>query len=297
MSDPAIPLKSLRDAFPISERVNYINHAAMGPISRDVLAAVQKKAETQAFHHGEAIARFEPVYTACRAATARLVGSRAERIAFIQNTSHGVSLLANGQAWREGDDVIVSEMEFLSNFLPRLALERQGVELRRMKLVDGRTTPEALSEIIDARTRIVTLSQVQYFNGFRADLAAISEITHARGALLVVDGTQSVGAVPIGGDAMGIGALVVSSHKWMLGPLGIGFMALSDEMLEWTRVTQLGWRSVNDPFAFNREIDLPDDASRFEPGTVNAAGLLGWRDVWRRSRPIRSPVSKAVFWR
>jgi cysteine desulfurase / selenocysteine lyase len=275
MSDPAIPLKLLRNAFPITERVNYLNHAATGPISRDVLAAVQKQAKIHAFHHEEATARFEPVYTACRAAVARLVGSRPERVAFIQNTSHGVSLLANGQAWREGDNVIVPEMEFPSNFLPWLAFEGQGVELRRLKLVDGRTTPEALREIIDARTRVVTLSQVQYFNGFRADLAAMSEITHARGALLVVDGTQSVGAVPIDVDAMGIDALVVSSHKWMLGPLGIGFMALSDEMLERTRVTQLGWLSVNDPFAFNREIDLPDDASRFEPGTENAAGLFG----------------------
>jgi selenocysteine lyase/cysteine desulfurase len=151
-----------------------------------------------------------------------------------------VLLQANGQVWREGNNVIVLEVEFPSNFLPWLTLERQGVELRRLKLVDGRTTPEAFRAIIDARTRVVTLSQVQYFNEFCADLAAMSEITHARGALLVVDGTQSVGAVQIDVDAMGIDALVVSSHKWMLGPLEIGFMALSDEMLERTRVTQLG---------------------------------------------------------
>jgi cysteine desulfurase / selenocysteine lyase len=270
-----ISLKQLRECFPIAGRVTYLNHAATGPISREVHAALRRQSEIHAFEYESAGQVFEPVYQRCRAAAARLVGARPDRLAFIQNTSHGVSLLANGQDWRAGDNVIVPEMEFPSNYLPWLALERHGVELRHLKLVDGRVTPEGLAAIIDARTRIVTLSQVQYFNGFRADLAAFAEIAHDRDAMLVVDGTQSVGAVAIDVDAMGIDALVVSAHKWMLGPLGIGFMAFSDRMFERTRVSQLGWLSVKDPFAFNREIDLPDDATRFEAGTENSAGIFG----------------------
>jgi len=255
--------------------VNYLNHAATGPISRGVQEAIHRQTEIHAIHNETATKRYEPVYRECREAAARLVGARAARVAFIQNTSHGISLLANGQDWRDGDNVIVPEMEFPSNYLAWLNLADRGVELRRLKLVDGRVTPEGLSRAIDGRTRVVALSHVQYFNGFKADLAAIAEVAHAHGALLVVDGTQSVGAVPIDVEALRVDALVVSAHKWMLGPLGIGFMALSDEMFARTRVTQLGWLSVNDPFAFNREIDLPDDATRFEPGTENAAGIFG----------------------
>lgn len=286
-----ITLNQLRESFPITARATYLNHAATGPISREVHAAMRRQSEIHAFEYVTAGQAFEPVYKRCRAAAARLVGSRPERLAFIQNTSHGISLIANGQDWRPGDNVIVPEMEFPSNYLPWLALERRGVELRHLKLRDGRTTPEGLANIIDERTRIVTLSQVQYFNGFRADLAALAEITLGQGAMLVVDGTQSVGAVPVDVDAMGIDALVVSSHKWMLGPLGIGFMALSDRMFERTRVSQLGWLSVNDPFAFNREIDLPDDATRFESGTENSAGIFG---LARRLEEIEAYTLEAI---
>lgn len=268
-------LEELRRNFPITTRVNYLNHAATGPISRGVQEAIGRQAELRALHVETASSRYKPVYAQCRAAAARLVGTRPERIAFVQNTSHGVSLLANGQDWRAGDNVVVPEMEFPSNYLAWLNLADRGVELRRLELADGRVTPETLRRAIDARTRVVALSQVQYFNGYRTDLPAIAEVAHAHGALLVVDGTQSVGAIPVDVEGMGIDALVVSAHKWMLGPMGIGFMALSDAMLARTRVTQIGWLSVNDPFAFNRRIDLPGDATRFEPGTEDAAGIFG----------------------
>ncbi len=272
---PRISLDALRQDFPITESAVYLNHAAVGPISRNVQAAIQRQSEIHATQLPVAQGAYAPVYRQCREAAARLVGSTADRIAFIQNTSHGVSLLATGQDWRHGDNVIVPAQEFPSNYLAWLSLEERGVELRRLELDDGRLTPDRLAAAIDGKTRVVALSQVQFFNGFRVDLAALSEIARAHDALLVVDGTQSVGAVPVDVQAMGLDALVVSAHKWMLGPLGIGFMALSDRMLERTRISQVSWLSVKDPFAFNRQLDFPDDATRFEPGTENAAGLFG----------------------
>lgn len=231
--------------------------------------------------HCERLIESSPVYSECyasaREAVGRLVGVRADRVAFVQNTSHGLSLLANGQAWRSGDNVVVPSMEFPSNYLPWLRLERLGVEVRTVDAPDGRVTASLLASVVDGKTRIVALSAVQYYNGYRVALPQIAELTRKFGAMLVVDGTQAVGAVEMDVSNCGIDALVVSAHKWMLGPLGIGFMALSDRMMERTEVTQLGWLSVNDPFSFRREIDLPDQAERFEPGTENAAGLFGLR--------------------
>lgn len=265
----------LRNEFPITRRAIYFDHAAVGPISRKVAAAVQEQSSIHCENLIGARAIYPERYDGAREAASRLVGSRAERIAIVQNTSHGLSLIANGQPWQAGDNVIVPAMDFPSNYLPWLRLERLGVEMRLIETPDGRITTSLLSHAIDDRTRIIALSAVQYYNGYRVDLAPIAELARKHDAMLVVDGTQAVGAMRVDVGASGIDALVVSAHKWMLGPLGIGFMALSDRMMERTEVTQLGWLSVNEPFAFRREIDLPDRAERFEPGTENAAGLFG----------------------
>jgi cysteine desulfurase/selenocysteine lyase len=271
----AAELAELRAKFPITDQAIYVDHAAVGPISRAVAAAVAEQAALQSETLTGARGIFEARYAAARAASARLVGTRADRIAFVQNTSHGLSLIANGQPWRPGDTVLVPAMEFPSNYLPWLRLERLGVELRRLHAPDGRITPDVVAAEIDERTKVIALSAVQYHNGYRVDLAGIAEVARQHGAMLVVDGTQAVGAMHLDVAALGVDALVVSAHKWMLGPLGIGFMALSERMMASTEVTQLGWLSVNAPFDFRREIDLPDRADRFEPGTENAAGLFG----------------------
>jgi len=268
-------LASLRARYPITTRAVYLDHAAVGTISSGVEAAMHRQTSLHNTHIVDGRPEFGHRYAAAREAAARLVGAPPSMIAFIQNTSHGLSLLANGQNWQSGDNIVVPAMEFPSNYLPWIRLEAKGVEVRRLHTTDGRITPSQLSDLVDRRTRLVSVSAVQYYNGFRCDLAAFSQITRAHDALLVVDGTQAVGALTIDLAATGIDALVVSAHKWMLGPLGTGFMALSDRMLDRTEVTQLGWLSVNDPFAFRREIDLPPGADRFESGTENSAGLFG----------------------
>lgn len=268
-------LTSLRARYPITRQAIYLDHAAVGTISTGVEAAMHRQATLHSTHIVDGRPEFGRRYTAAREAAARLVGAPASRISFIQNTSHGLSLLANGQDWQPGDNVVVPAMEFPSNYLPWIRLQAKGVEVRRWHASDGRITPCELSNLVDRHTRLVSVSAVQYYNGFRCDLAAFSRITRSHDALLVVDGTQAVGALNIDLAATGTDALVVSAHKWMLGPLGTGFMALSDRMLDRTEVTQLGWLSVNEPFAFRREIDLPMSAERFEPGTENASGLFG----------------------
>src|SRR5262249_22183022 len=151
-----------------------------------------------------------PIYREGRERAARLVGAAPERIAYIQNTSHGISLLANGLGLRSGDNVIVPEREFPSNTLAWLQLEAAGGEIRRVAAIAGRMTADAIRPALDARTRVVTLSQVQYWNGHRCDVAAIGELCRPGGVLLIVDGTQSVGAMPLDISASGVDALVVS---------------------------------------------------------------------------------------
>ncbi len=266
---------AIRSEFPVVEHCTYLNHAAVGPISRQVQQAVIERTHLHLEQPDRASAISAPIYQRGRDLAAQLVGARPERIAYIQNTSHGLSLVANGLPWRAGDNVIVPELEFPSNYLIWSGLSSRGVELREFPATGGRLLPEQLESLVDERTQVVTLSHVQFYNGFRSDLASFAEICRRHDALLVVDGTQSIGAIDLDIAATGVDVLVVSAHKWMLGPLGVGFMALSDRAFERVSVTSVGWLSVNDPFEFRRELDFLPDARRFEPGTENAAGMFG----------------------
>ncbi|MFZ1489576.1 MAG: aminotransferase class V-fold PLP-dependent enzyme, partial [Ilumatobacteraceae bacterium] len=134
---------------------------------------------------------------------------------------------------------------------------------------------ESIASAIDHRTRAVTVSAVQFSDGHRYDLDTIGALCRERDVLFVVDGTQSVGALTIDVERSNIDVLAVSSHKWMLGPAGIGFVHLSDRALERVRPDIVGWLSVKQPFAFDYRLDLPRTADRYEPGTENIAGILG----------------------
>ena len=272
---PALTAAAVRALYPVAAHETFLNHAAVGPISTRVIAAMQAQMLRHATDPFGQSALNAPIYREGRERAARLVGASLERIAYIRNTSHGVSLLANGLGLRPGENVIVPEREFPSNTLSWLRLASSGVEIRRVAAIDGRMTADAVRPALDAKTRVVTLSHVQYWNGHRCDVAGIGELCRPRGVLLIVDGTQSIGAMPLDMAASGVDALVVSAHKWMLGPLGIGFLAFSGRMLDRVAVTTPGWLSVNDPFEFRNTLDFLPDARRHEPGTENAAGICG----------------------
>lgn len=213
-------LAAVRREFPVVERCIYLNHAAVGPISRRVHRAMIARSDLQMEQVDRAGELSAPIYRKGRESAARLVGATPERIAYVQNTSHGLSLVADGIDWREGDNLVVPAAEFPSNYLVWKTLESKGVVLRHWPLVEGRLTTDGLQGLVDARTRVVAVSQVQFDNGFKCELAAIGAVCQSHDALLVVDGTQSVGAMAIDIAATGVDALVVSAHKWDARALG-----------------------------------------------------------------------------
>ncbi|MFK7804394.1 MAG: aminotransferase class V-fold PLP-dependent enzyme [Anaerolineae bacterium] len=268
-------LAKIRADFPIVDSTVYVNHAAVGPIPLSVRDAIVERADMHVYHTGTAWEDSLPLDRQGRKLAAELVNSRPERIAWIQNTSDGVSKIANGLDWRPGDNVIVPDREFPSNYFSWKKLANQGVELRHIESEDGKTLPKNLLDIIDENTKVVALSQVQYYNGFHCNIEEIGKICRGHSALLVVDGTQSIGAINLDVVKCNVDALIVSAHKWMMGPLGIGFMALSDQAMKKIAVTNIGWLSFSDPFNFVREKELLPNAGRFEPGTENSTGIYG----------------------
>ena len=269
VSDPS----SIRALYPGAEERVYLDAAAIGLVSTRVRDAVTRVLEEHVVRGIAAAAGWTDNANHTRGLIAELVGGRASNVAFTQNTSTGNALVANGLDWAAGDNIVVPAGEFPSNFYPWLALRRLGVEVREVPMVEGRADMEALGHLVDAHTRVVAVSAVQYTSGHRYDLAQIRALS--RGALLVVDGTQAVGALVVDADAVGIDVLAVSAHKWMNGPLGIGFVQLSDRAMELLHPSTVGWLSVEHPYDFDHEPRLAADGRRFESGTENAAGIAG----------------------
>ncbi|MGB7924436.1 MAG: aminotransferase class V-fold PLP-dependent enzyme [Pyrinomonadaceae bacterium] len=269
--------EQLRALFPITKRAIYLNHAAVSPPPAPTIAAVEAQlrdvSENGSLHYRSWVA----VKERARRLAAGMIGTRPEQIAFMRNTSDGLSTVANGLRWRAGDNVVTFRREFPSNIYPWLRLRAAyGVEVRMCEERNGRVDLDELIGLIDKRTRIVAISHVQYGSGFRADLARLGRAARAHDALLVVDIIQAMGALPIDVDAELIDAAAASCHKWLLTPEGIGLLYLSDRARARIEPTLVGWRSVENPEDYaNFEQDWERGALPWETGNAPTALFHG----------------------
>ena len=241
--------------------------------------------------------RYEARTEQIRVAAARLMGVSPTEVAFVKNTTEGLSFVANGLDWSPGDRVVVPDHEFPSTIYPFLALERLGVEVERVQPEGphGALTLDAFEQAITGgRTRLVVLSWVQYATGWRTDLAALADLCHRHEALLCVDVIQALGLLPCHLDEWGVDIATADAHKWMLGPQGVGVFYIASRHLDRLRISEPGWNSVAHRDDFDRlELDLDPTARRFEGGTHNYTGIAtmgasvdllldaGLPEVWR----------------
>ena len=272
----AVPTwEEARALYPGTADAVYLDSAAVGLISTRVTDAMTAVLAGHQRRGGAAVPGWREHAVSVRASVARLVGGGADQVAFTQNTSTGLATVTNGLDWREGDNVVVPAEEFPSNFYPWLQLRRRGVQVREITMTDGQARIDDIAAAIDSRTRVLAISAVQYSSGHRYDLGALGQVCQQSDVLLVVDGTQALGALTVDVERSGVDVLAVSAHKWMLGPQGIGFLHLSQRAMQRLSPSTVGWRSVADPFAFDHEPVLADDGRRFESGTENSAGIAG----------------------
>lgn len=269
---------AVRELFPVTRNLVYVNHAAVGPLSVRAAAAMEGHARDQrdfgALHWREWYAEYDKL----RAAAARLIGAREPReIAILKNTSEGLSFVAEGMRWRDGDNVITTDLEFPSNAVPWKRLARRGVECRVLR-TDGRFSADDVAKLIDGRTRAVTVSSVAFHNGFAADLDAIGALCADRNALFCVDAIQSVGVLPIDVRRAKIAFLAADGHKWMCGPEGAALFYVAAEHRDKLEVIESGWTNIERRGRFIEcTFDLLPDARRFEAGSLNTNGIYGLR--------------------
>jgi len=269
----------VRALFPVTERLIYFNHAAISPPPLPAIRAIE--AQLKDVHENGSLnfRNWLAVKEDARKLLAKLLGARAEQVAFVRNTSDALSTVANGLTWRAGDNIVTFNHEFPSNVYPWLRIrDAFSVEVRMCEEHDGRIDLSELESLIDDRTRIVAISHVQYASGFRTDLERVGQVARSHDALFVVDAIQALGVVPTDVEAEFIDVAAGASHKWLLAPEGVGYLYLSDRARERIQPTLVGWISVPDPEDyFNFEQDWNRGTLAWETGTGPAALLHGFK--------------------
>ncbi|MCU1348551.1 MAG: csd 2 [Acidobacteria bacterium] len=264
----------LRSLFPVTRNVVYLNHAAVGPLSTRAYDAIERHARDQreygALHWREWYAE----HAAAKEGAATLLHAKPAEIAIVKNTSEGLSFVAEGLRWREGENAVTTDLEFPSNMTPWKRLARRGVELRIAQSRGGRVGVDELEPLLDAKTRIVSVSSVAFHNGFAADLEAIGALCADRHILFCVDAIQSLGVLPIDVHRAKISFLAADGHKWLCSTEGAGIFFVAEECVEELEVLENGWTNFDRKGRFlDCPVDLWPDARRFEAGSLNTNGL------------------------
>jgi cysteine desulfurase/selenocysteine lyase len=260
---------NIRAQFPVTETSVYLNTAAAGPLARTTAEAGKFYYE-QMMNDGDVywdewLAQREEV----RAGVAALINAEPDEIGFTTNTSSGMNLIVD--ALEKHGEVISCDLEFPVTTIPWM---HRRIPVHIVKSVEGVVRPEDLRAAMNERTGILSLSYVQYSNGFRSDVEELAGIKG--GHALVVNASQAAGVFEIDVKRMKIDALCATGHKWMLSGYGSGFVYISRELLAASRSRSIGWLSVRDPYGDrNNEVHLRHDLSaRAELGCPHFAGIF-----------------------
>ena len=285
----------LRDEFPVTETYIYMNHAGVAPLSRRVQTAMTGFLEDATVNGAVNAKLWEAEAEICRDAAAQLLNANTTEIAFMKNTTQGILIAANGIDWQAGDNVVTTAVEFPANVYPWWSLkERYGVQTRMVPERAGRIHVEDVASAIDERTRVVTISHVEFASGFRNDIQALGEICREGDIWFVVDAIQSLGAIEVDVKSANIDILAADGHKWLLAPEGAAIFYCADEKRERLINTNIGWASVVNPRDFlNYDLTQKPDATRFEEGSYNSVGLYGLRAAIELLLEIGIPAIEA----
>ena len=265
-----------RSWFPfLSTGTVWLNHAATSPLSTRVNDALARYLAGRTMGPIDMFVPTLPTVVHAKENLGRLISADPKRIGFVMNTSDGLNILAEGLSWKSGDRILLNDQEFPSNVVPFLNLRRFGVEIDFIKTVNGAVTPEDVEQMLTPRTRLLSISFVQFLSGYKADLHAIGELCKRQGVIFSVDAIQGLGAAPLDAQAMQIDFLSCGGTKWLMGTLGLGFIFLTEALQQQIQQTFIGWTSNKDFFSnfFQYRIDPDPSARRFENGTQNYLGI------------------------
>lgn len=261
--------------FGLREGLIYLNHAGVAPWPLRTARAVERFAKENSLQGSVDYAKWLETEKALRVQAQILLNApSADNVALLKNTSEALSVVAYGLSWKNGDNIVSSDQEFPSNRIVWQSLASKGVRFREANLAGASSPEDALFSMVDQRTRLLTISSVQFSTGLRMDLSRLGEFCKRRGILFCVDAIQSIGAVRFDVQEIEADFVMADGHKWMLGPEGLALFYCRPEARDRLGLTQYGWHMVEDVGDFDRrDWRVPKTSRRFECGSPNVLGI------------------------
>lgn len=274
MSDDAIVRES-RELFPVTDHWTYLYNGSIHPCARPVadamnafLAEWSRGGETAFFGAYEKFMLLKERFAA-------LIGAAPGNIVITESTTAAINLAAHILAPQPGQNVVVTDLAFMSNTYPFLASQAGRAEVRFVENRDGRIDLGDLAAAIDDRTACLHICAVTVGSGFRYDLPAVSDLARRRNVPLIVDGAQALGVIDVSVQTTPMDFLACTASKWLMGPAGVGYLYLADRHLTATPPT-VGWLSAANVSDWDvRHCKLHHDAMRFQGGIPNLIGVVG----------------------
>jgi len=269
-----------RREFPITRELIYLNNCSLTPLPERGRRAIERFTREWTQLGGRAwYDHWIGEYEGLRADVARVLGATVDEIAIEPNVSAGLVGIASTFDYGKRPKVIVSDLDFPTDGHAFLAVRERGAEVTFVRSPDRIRVPlELFAEAIDEQTAVVCTGHVYFTSGWIQDVRALAELCHRKGAKLVVDAYQTIGAFPFDVNASGVDYLVGGTLKWLMGGPGVAFLYARRDVAEAARPSAVGWWGVADPFAFDVEhLDPGKGARRFEYGTPAVAAIYAAR--------------------
>jgi len=274
-------LLQYRSEFPhLSHDQLYLDHAAVSPMNIRTKQSLERYVNERSGFPVNNYMETMHIMDEARNKFANLIHADSKRIAIVQNTTDGFTLLARGYPWKKGDHIVLHRQEFPANVYPWYDLKPFGVEIDFIDSPLGRVTSEDLEKLVTDKTVLVAVSWVQYLSGYRNNIKALSDWCHKRGILLAVDAMQGLGALDFNQKEWNADFIASGTAKWLMGIQGVGFIFISKDLQDKIHPPHLGWHSRESFFDFhNYDQPLKPDANRFEFATPASPGVWGTNEA------------------
>jgi L-cysteine/cystine lyase len=288
---PTLPddekVAAIRELLPATSAGIYLNTGSAGPLPAETAAAMREQEERDlrvGRGHPDTFPEIVERMAEARGALAALLATDLDAVALTHSTTDGMNAAVAALPWRPGDHVVTTRHEHPGGLGPLLAIrDRLGVTIDYVDIGDGDDEERTLAAFvgaIDRAPRAVVISHVLWTTGAVLPIARIAAAARAAGVVTIVDGAQSVGAIPVRPDDLGIDALALPGQKWLLGPEGMGGLWVAPDARAWQPALG-GWFSF-ERFDLDGDIAWQPGARRFEatsfhrPSLVGLARSIGW---------------------
>jgi len=266
----------IRENFPYLKTGKiYFDHAAVSPLPTTIKEKVDQYLYERSFTEINNYQSNLETISSLRENLAHLLNTASDRVAFTKSVTDGINILAQGIDWKNGDRIILNDMEFPANVYPFLNLKKYGVEVDFVNSKNGIIEIDDIEKLITPRTKLVSISFVQFLSGYKADLISIGEICKENGIIFCVDAIQGAGIMELDVQRMNIDFLAGGSHKWLMGLLGLGYLYISEELQNKIDQKNVGWLSVKDEWnLLDYKLDFKSGAERYHTGTFSAIAVI-----------------------